>query len=82
MIKFFLLKIPVYIVDEGPEGTVGLFLLALLGFGLFKLGKYMDENVENSCLSSFGEVFVKKAGVALILTGIISGIITLYMIDF
>ena len=72
------LKTPVYILDEGPGGAIRLFLLALLGLGLLILGKYMDENVENSCLSSFGEVFVKKAGIALILTGIISGIISLF----
>ncbi len=77
MIGNLFLKTPVYITDEGPDGALGLFLLAGIGIALFILGKYMDENVKNSWLSAFGEVFIKKLGVALIITGIISGLISL-----
>ena len=72
------LKIPVYISDEGPFGAIWMFLLAGAGFLLIKIGQYMDDYVENSCLSAFGEVFIKKIGIGLFLTGIISGIISLF----
>ncbi len=73
----YILKTSVYLMDEGPEGAIGLFLIAILGLILFVLGTYMDNNVKNSWLSAFGNVFVKKIGIALILTGIFSGIISL-----
>ena len=78
MYKYFFLKTPVYIMDEGPDAALLLFLAAIGGFLLFKLGIWMDNNVKNPWLSAFGAVFVTKFGVGIMLTGIISGIISLF----
>lgn len=77
MMEKILLKTPVYIMDEGPGGAVGLFLLALLGLGVLLLGIYLDNHAENAWVSSFGDVFLKKIGIALMLTGLISGFVSL-----
>ena len=74
--NFYQLKTPVYLSDEGPSGAPWLFLLAVLGAFLFWLSIKM-ENSENSFLSAFGEVFIRKMGIGLFLTGLLSGIISL-----
>ena len=71
----FLLKTPIYIADEGPGGAVGLFLMAGLGLILFIVGKFGDES--DSCLGTMLGGPMEKIGIAMMLTGVISGIISL-----
>lgn len=77
MMGFYFLKIPVYLTDEGPEGAVWLFLMAGLGFVMFILGRTADD-MGNSCLSTVVGDLMAKLGIGLMLTGIISGIISLF----
>lgn len=73
---YLTLSTPVYLSDEGPEGAIWLFLIAILGFVLLLIGRYADENAD-SCLGFMAGEFLAKLGVAMMLTGIISGIISL-----
>ena len=73
MLENFLLKTPVYITDEGPEGAIGMFLLAVLGLVLFLFGRYLEEEFDSSCLAEI----LTRIGIASMLTGVISGIISL-----
>lgn len=70
------LKIPIYLMDEGPRGALLLFLIAAIGFAVAKLGAYIFE-ISNSCLIGILGQFLEKMGIGLTLTGIISGIISL-----
>ena len=72
--KNVFLRIPVRIFGEGSLSNGELFLFALVGFGLIKLGKYMEEKIENSFLSTFGEVFIIKLGYAFLLSAILTGV--------
>lgn len=76
--NYYFSKTPVYIIHEGKSGAIWLFLMAGVGFLVFLLGQYMEDEVDNAFLSAFGEVFIKKFGISCILTGIISGIISLF----
>ena len=75
--NIYFLKTPIYILDNGPGGAIWLFLMAIVGFLLYILGRWMDKEAKNPSVSAFGAVFVTKFGIGLMLTGIISGIISL-----
>ena len=72
----FLLKTPIYIMDKGPGGAIGLFLAAGLGFVVFIVGKIAEDSY--SCLGSMlGQIMI-KLGIAMMIGGTISGIISLF----
>ena len=70
------LKIPVYLMDEGPEAAVWLFLMAGIGFVMVRLGAHIFD-ASNSCLIGILGQFLEKLGIALMITGVVSGIISL-----
>ncbi len=71
-----LLKTPIYLTDAGSDGAGEMFLLALFGgVLLFVAIKLAQKDIP--FISTFAEVIFVKLSIACILTGIISGIISL-----
>ena len=77
MFSYALLAIPIYILDEGQNKDSLFWQMFLFGLLLAILGWILEEKIDNIFLGCIF-VFVKMVGIGLFLSGLLSGIISLF----